>query len=55
MSPETQALILDRLIDNNNPLSFGHYWLTGDIALQSPRHACVDYSAGNGGPLVAYR
>jgi diadenosine tetraphosphatase ApaH/serine/threonine PP2A family protein phosphatase len=34
---------------------FGHYWLTGDIALQSPRHACVDYSAGNGGPLVAYR
>jgi diadenosine tetraphosphatase ApaH/serine/threonine PP2A family protein phosphatase len=37
------------------PVFFGHYWLTGEIALQSPRHACVDYSAGKGGPLVAYR
>jgi hypothetical protein len=31
----------------------GHYWLTGDIGLQSTRRACVDYSAGRGGPLVA--
>jgi hypothetical protein len=29
--------------------------ITGDIAPQSPRHACVDYSGGKGGPLVAYR
>src|SRR5690606_27928158 len=41
--------LVDRLV------FFGHYWLTGDIALQSHRHACVDYSAGKGGPLVAYR
>jgi hypothetical protein len=37
------------------PVLFGHYWLTGDIVLQGPRAACVDYSAGKGGPLVAYR
>jgi len=37
------------------PLFFGHYWLVGDIKLQSPLCACVDYSAGKGGPLVAYR
>jgi diadenosine tetraphosphatase ApaH/serine/threonine PP2A family protein phosphatase len=34
---------------------FGHYWLTGVPELQSNRAVCVDYSAGNGGPLVAYR
>lgn len=48
--PEHARIPLD-----DNPVFFGHYWLTGDIALQSPRHACVDYSAGKGGPLVAYR
>lgn len=37
------------------PTFFGHYWLTGAIELQSSKIACVDYSAGNGGPLVAYR
>jgi hypothetical protein len=37
------------------PVFFGHYWLTGTPSLQSQRHACVDYSAGKGGPLVAYR
>jgi hypothetical protein len=34
---------------------FGHYWLTGTPSLQSRQTVCVDYSAGNGGPLVAYR
>ncbi len=33
----------------------GHYWMTGHPGLQSPRVACVDYSAAKGGPLVAYR
>jgi len=37
------------------PTFFGHYWLTGVPELQSQRAVCVDYSAGNGGPLVAYR
>ncbi len=37
------------------PVFFGHYWLTGAPALQTARHVCVDYSAGLGGSLVAYR
>ena len=37
------------------PTLFGHYGLTGAPAPQSAMSACVDYSAGNGGPLVAYR
>ena len=41
--------------DNVKPVFFGHYWMTGEPALQSPMAVCVDYSAGAGGPLVAYR
>ena len=37
------------------PVIYGHYWQTGTPALTSPKTACVDYSAGNLGPLVAYR
>jgi len=37
------------------PAFFGHYWLTGAPMLESKRAVCIDYSAGNGGPLVAYR
>jgi hypothetical protein len=44
-----------RLEEGETPVFFGHYWLTGEITLQSRRSACVDYSAGKGGPLVAYR
>ena len=38
-----------------SPVFIGHYWMTGHPGLQSPRVACVDYSAAKGGPLVAYR
>ncbi len=41
--------------DNTKPAFFGHYWMTGRPALQSPMLACVDYSAAKSGPLVAYR
>lgn len=41
--------------DNAKPVFFGHYWMTGAPALQSDRAACVDYSAGKDGPLMAYR
>jgi hypothetical protein len=44
-----------KLPETDKPVLFGHYWLTGLPELQSHRTACVDYSAGNGGPLVAYR
>ena len=37
------------------PVFVGHYWLTGTPAPQTPLVACLDYSAGKDGPLVAYR
>jgi hypothetical protein len=37
------------------PVFIGHYWMTGTPMLQSPKVACVDYSAARNGPLVAYR
>jgi hypothetical protein len=37
------------------PVLFGHYWLRSRPTPMTPQVACVDYSAGDGGPLVAYR
>ena len=37
------------------PVFVGHYWMTGTPAPQSPKLACLDYSAAKSGPLVAYR
>jgi hypothetical protein len=37
------------------PVIYGHYWRTGRLRVDGPRTACVDYSAGKGDPLVAYR
>jgi hypothetical protein len=39
----------------DKPVFVGHYWMTGRPEVLSPMTACVDYSAGKGGPLVAYR
>lgn len=36
-------------------LFIGHYWLTGTPSPLSSNIICVDYSAGKGGDLVAYR
>jgi hypothetical protein len=44
-----------RVGGTTKPVFFGHYWLTDAPSLQFDQCACVDYSAGNGGPLVAYR
>ena len=41
--------------DEATPVFFGHYWLDGALRPLLPKAACVDYSAGKGGPLVAYR
>lgn len=38
-----------------SPVFIGHYWMEGDLKLQSSKVACVDYSAAKSGPLVAYR
>jgi hypothetical protein len=59
----TQALLPETLIpvdrvlgyDDQKPVFFGHYWMTGKPRLLAARVACVDYSAGRGQPLVAYR
>lgn len=40
---------------NAGPIIVGHYWFTGTPTVLSDRVACVDYSAGKDGPLVAYR
>ena len=47
-----QARIMHR---HDKPVFFGHYWMTGTPAPVSRNAACVDYSAGKGGALVAYR
>jgi hypothetical protein len=41
----------------DRPTFIGHYWLDPEKPMQplSEFVACVDYSVGNGGPLVAYR
>ena len=36
------------------PVFFGHYWLTGKPEPIADNLACLDYSAGKGGQLVAY-
>lgn len=43
------------VVPTDKPIFFGHYWLTGPRSLRFGNLACVDYSAGKGGPLVAYR
>ena len=42
--------------DNQKPLFFGHYWMTGAPRILGEKLCCVDYSAAIGDhPLVAYR
>ncbi len=42
-------------VGGEKPVLFGHYWMSGEPTPQSPNAACVDYSAGKGGRLTAYR
>lgn len=37
------------------PVVFGHYWCDDRFEVIRPTTVCVDYSAGRGGPLAAYR
>jgi hypothetical protein len=41
--------------DNKKPLFFGHYWMSAAPSPLTEKIACVDYSAGKGGDLMAYR
>ena len=51
--PDCPLPVHTRIPAMSTPVFFGLYWLTGTPSLQSSRPVCVDYSAGNGGPLVA--
>ena len=42
-------------VPTDKPIFFGHYWMKGEPAPLSAAAACVDFSAGEDGPLVAYR
>lgn len=37
------------------PILFGHHWFSGELRLEGPKVACLDWSAAKDGPLVAYR
>lgn len=41
--------------ESEQPVFFGHYWLRGTPHLQASNVCCLDYSAGKGGDLLAYR
>lgn len=38
-----------------SPVFIGHHWFSGQPRTESRKLACLDWSAGKGGPLVAYR
>jgi hypothetical protein len=40
---------------NGTPILFGHHWFNGPVKVETPKVACLDWSAARGGPLVAYR
>lgn len=52
ISEDASALLYP---EDAKPLFFGHYWMTGSIALEAPNAICLDYSAARGGPLISYR
>jgi len=37
------------------PIFLGHHWFTGHPVIESPKLACLDWSAAKDGPLVCYR
>ncbi len=50
---------LDGLVElvapTGSPVFIGHHWFTGQPLIESPKLACLDWSAATDGPLVAYR
>lgn len=37
------------------PIFIGHHWFSGEPGIETPKVACLDWSAAKDGPLVAYR
>ncbi len=46
-------LVIARI--EGTPVFVGHHWFSGHPLIESPKLACLDWSAAAGGPLVAYR
>ena len=46
---------LEHAYTGDAPVIVGHYWESGTPTRLGPKAACVDYSAGKGGPLDAYQ
>ena len=55
--PDEEIVGREIIPEPDRPTFIGHYWLNSKsgLAPRGPKVACVDYSAGKGGPLVAYR
>jgi len=55
--PEEVAALMPGYPGEAPPVFVGHYWLpvTDPVGPLLPNLACLDYSAANGGPMVAYR
>lgn len=55
--PDTEVAMPESIgyPETHPPVFFGHYWWTGQPAPLADNVACLDYSAGRGGKLVAYR
>ncbi len=55
--PDDEITGRECIPEPDRPTFIGHYWLNPKTAMapRSRRVACVDYSAGRGGPLAAYR
>ncbi len=52
-------LALEGLVElsgpTGSPIFIGHHWFKGQPLIESPKLACLDWSAATDGPLVAYR
>ena len=55
--PEEVAALMPGYPREAPPVFVGHYWMpaTDPVGPLLPNLACLDYSAANGGPMVAYR
>lgn len=53
--PDIKLPMGNRPYTETVPVIFGHYWNSGKPQREGPATVCVDYSAGSGGPLAAYR
>ncbi len=65
VAPEQRSAVPDRPLPEGMrrapyaadaaPVFVGHYWLQGEIRPLRHNVACLDFSVGKGGPMVAYR